>query len=102
MPQMPRIPQKYKNLIRRSKKTSFIVGDFSFRVIDKQSDHFRFISKFDYVYSSSANLHNKSFDFDVAFELCDVCVFGGGGISSKNSASKIIKLYKNKKKIVRA
>ena len=97
----PRIPQKHKNLVRRSKKTSFIVGDFSFRVIDKQSNHFRFINKFDYMYSSSANLHNESFDFDIAFRLCDVCVFGKNKINSQNKASKIIKLHKNKQEIVR-
>jgi len=97
----PRIPQKHKNLLRRSKKTSFIVGDFSFRVIDKQSNHFRFINKFDYMYSSSANLHNESFDFDIAFGLCDVCVFGKNKINSQDRASKIIKLHKNKQEIVR-
>jgi tRNA A37 threonylcarbamoyladenosine synthetase subunit TsaC/SUA5/YrdC len=98
--QVCRVPNKYKNLIRRAKKTSFIIKNFSFRIINKENNHFNFINKFDYIYSSSANLHKQKFNFKTAYELCNVCVYSSFNMKECKSSS-IIKLFVNKKVIVR-
>ena len=69
-----RVPNKFKNQIRKSKKTTFIYPNkMSFRVV-KASSHADFIASHEWLYSSSANLHNQKFDFNVAKNLADIVV----------------------------
>lgn len=88
------IPTKFKNLIRKSKKTTFIYPNGnSFRVVFKDSLHHEFLAKFGKLYSSSANFTQKKFDKSFAIESCDIII---GNDFIEATPSKIYKLTKNK------
>ncbi len=94
-----RIPKKHRKKVRNSKNTTFIYpqGE-SFRVIDKNSLHHKFIKKFKAMYSTSANESGYKFDINFATKNCDVEVI----LSTKyfeTKASSIIKL--NNKNLIR-
>ncbi len=92
---LTRIPPKHKNLVRRSKKTTFIYpNNLAIRVV-QDKDHKRFLEKFEYLYSSSANRHKEGFNLAYALDQADVIIKPIGGFVDKK-ASKMIKLYKNK------
>lgn len=89
-----RAPNKFKNIIRKSQKTTFIYPDGkSFRVVFKSSPHYDFLTKFGKLYSSSANPTEKKFDKSFAIESCDIIV---GNDFSEAIPSKIYRLTKNK------
>ena len=69
-----RVPNKFKNRVRRAKKTTFIYpkGD-SFRVV-KDKKHLEFLKKFKWMYSTSANLSGQKFNKFWAFKRADVIV----------------------------
>ncbi|QOG13321.1 Sua5 YciO YrdC YwlC family protein [Arcobacter sp. FWKO B] len=72
---LTRVPSKYKKLVRNSIKTTFIYpnGD-SFRVVDKNSHHYPFISKFKTMYSTSANISGGEFNEEFARSKADIIV----------------------------
>lgn len=94
-----RVPSKFKNYVRRAKNTTFIIKENSYRKARGKS-HKRFIEKFKFMYSSSANETGKNFDEKVATELSDVIVYRKENFS-ENRPSKIVKLYKDKVKVIR-
>jgi len=69
-----RVPNKFKKKVRRAKKTTFIYpkGD-SFRVV-KDKNHLKFLKKFRWMYSTSANLSGKKFDKLWAFKVVNIVV----------------------------
>lgn len=69
-----RIPKKYKNLIRRSKKTTFIYPNLKAIRVVKDHPHTKLLDKLEWVYSTSANLHKKEFDIEFAKGKADVIV----------------------------
>jgi len=85
-----RIPKQHKNLIRRAKKTSFIVKDHSFRIAeDKLSS--QILRNSSWNYSTSANESGKNYERNFCIEKADII------IEDKNSlfegeASKLLKL----------
>jgi len=85
-----RVPQKYKNRIRRSKRTTFIMpsGD-SFRVV-KQSKHNLLLDRLKVFYSSSANLSGEEYNREYALQQAEVVVCEP--YSQDNKASKIYRL----------
>lgn len=97
--QNTRVPKKFRKRVRNSKQTTFIYPNTnSFRVISKDDKFFNFINRFKCLYSTSANLTKKSFDFNFASKNSDVVVFTKEGVSEKGSSS----IYKiNKEKIKR-
>lgn len=95
-----RMPKKHLKLIRRAKKISFILDkSFSFRVI-KDEPHLSFIKKFDFLYSSSANISKQSFNETYARSIADEIIQNKQGFVER-PPSKIIKLGKNKIKKIR-
>jgi len=87
-----RIPNKHKNRVRRSKATTYIYPKgFAFRVVGKDLKHYRFIQKFEMMYSTSANETSKSFDFDFGYEGADIIVFSDNDFY-ETSGSKILKI----------
>ncbi|WP_267523456.1 Sua5 YciO YrdC YwlC family protein [Campylobacter sp. MG1] len=83
------IPNKFKNQIRRSKKTTFIYkNNISFRVI-KDTKHSEFLKNFDFLYSSSANLHGNNFSLEYAKSIANIIV---DNKFQQNSSSKIYKI----------
>lgn len=90
-----RVPQKYKKLVRNSIKTTFIYPNgSSFRVVDKNSNHHNFISKFKKMYSTSANISGGEFDEEFARSKADIIVEDN---FSATSPSKIYKISNYRK-----
>jgi tRNA A37 threonylcarbamoyladenosine synthetase subunit TsaC/SUA5/YrdC len=95
-----RVPDKFKKLVRRAKKTTFIYPNKeSFRVV-RDEKHLEFLKKFLWMYSTSANMHGKKFDETWAKEKADIVVEDKRGFF-EGEASKIIKLGKTKCKKLR-
>ena len=74
-----RVPAKFKNMVRRAKKSTFIYQNGeSFRVV-KDENHLRFLKKFKWMYSTSANLSKEKFDKKWAMKQADIIVEGKKG-----------------------
>ena len=85
-----RVPKKFRKIVRNSSKTTFIYPNLdSFRVVKSESSFFDFIKK-----------TKKSFEYDFAFEKCDVEVISNVGFF-ETSSSKIYKLGKKRLKKIR-
>lgn len=92
-----RVPNAQKNRIRRLKKTTFIVKNFSFRIAGS-SLHSSFLKQMQWSYSTSANESRKNFSRIFCEEKADII------IEDKNRLfeGKASTLYKiNNKKIKR-
>ena len=93
-----RVPAKFKNMVRRAKKSTFIYQNGeSFRVV-KDENHLRFLKKFKWMYSTSANLSKEKFDKKWAMKQADIIVEGKKGFF-EGEPSNIYKInnYKIKK-----
>lgn len=96
-----KVPKKFRKMVRNSSKTTFIYPNSdSFRVVKSEGGFVDFIKKFKVLSSTSANKTKKSFDYDFAYEKCDVEVVGNVGFFETYS-SKIYKLGKNRLKKIR-
>ncbi len=94
-----RAPNAFKNLIRRSAKTTFIYSNSkAVRVV--RGRHGDFLKRFKTLYSTSANLTQCAYDKEIASKLADVVVSDERGLF-ESSSSKIFRLYKDKKVRVR-
>ena len=90
-----RVPKNHKKLIRKAKKTTFIFDKkLSIRVI-KDKRHKKFVDRFEYIYSSSANRHKMSFDLNYAKEQADAIIYDTKEFYIKK-ASRLVKLGKNR------
>ncbi len=85
-----RVPQKFKNRVRRAKETTFIMPNGnSFRVV-KDSKHNLLLDRLKWAYSSSANKSGEEYNNEYAKNQAEVIV---SEPNSKNSKpSKIYKL----------
>jgi hypothetical protein len=93
-----RVPNRFKNIVRKSKKTTFLYPNkVAVRVV-KDGRHDRFLKKFTWLYSSSANLHGENFNENWAKNVADVVV---DTKFSQNSSSKIFKLSQTRQKCLR-
>lgn len=89
---LTRIPNKYKNMVRRSTKKSFIYpNNSSYRVIPRQSLHSNLIGKYRYLYSTSANEKDKGYDENFAINSVACIVYNKDKFSQK-MASEIFKI----------
>ena len=96
-----RVPNKFKTLVRYSKKTTFIYPNKkSFRVISLFDTHHNFIKKFNILYSTSANITNQSFDINYAIKSSDIIVLSKNGFVEKKG-SFVYKLSNNRLKKIR-
>ncbi|RAZ52778.1 Sua5/YciO/YrdC/YwlC family protein [Campylobacter hyointestinalis] len=84
-----RVPCKFKNLVRRAKKTTFIYPNSKALRVVKDCDHAKFLDEIGWVYSSSANIHGQKFDLEFAKNSADVILDGD---FKELSPSKIYKL----------
>ncbi len=96
-----RIPPKHRPRVRRMRHTSFAISSaYAFRVIDPACRHHRLLSQMGALYSSSANVHNRSFDIDYAMKTADLIVSDERGLAEKKS-SKILRLGLNRLRSLR-
>jgi len=99
--QNTRIPKKFRKQIRNSKKTTFIYPNGkSFRVVDKSSNFYAFINKFNILYSTSANKTGEKFEREFATLGADIIVEDNRNFF-ETKASTIIKLSKDSSSILR-
>lgn len=96
-----RVPEKYKNLVRRAKKTSFLCGNSRCVRVVKDERHSAFLKEHfnSWAYSTSANKHGKDFDLNWAKSVADK-VFDEENLCAFKP-SKIYKIGKNKVKKLR-
>ncbi len=86
-----RVPKKYKNFVRRVKKTTIIYPNSQAIRVVKDEEHLKFLKKLKWAYSSSANLTKKSFDESYAREKADIIVEDSRGFS-ENAPSVMLKI----------
>ncbi len=91
-----RIPKKYKNLVRRAKKSTFIVNKKSFRVV-KDKRHLLLLNRLGWAYTTSANRSNEEYNYKYAFDNASIIIYP----LIKSTPSKIFKLGKNRLKRLR-
>lgn len=94
-----RVPQKYKNHLRRAKQTTFIMPNgHSFRVV-KNSEHNLLLDRVKWLYSSSANLSGAIYNKDYAKKMTQVVVsFPEKAI---REASKVYRLSQISLRVIR-
>ena len=84
-----RIPTQHKNLVRRAKRTTFIINKESYRVI-RGTQHNLLLNRVGWLYSSSANLSGAGYDEGYAKEMTEVIISSPS--ETRGNASKIYKL----------
>lgn len=93
-----RVPQRYKNKVRRSQKTTFVMPNgHSYRVIHDKH-HLLLLNRLRWAYTSSANLSGEAYDEDFAKEMADVIV---EPLKGTMQASRIYRLGKHTLKRIR-
>ncbi|HHD79591.1 MAG TPA: Sua5 YciO YrdC YwlC family protein [Epsilonproteobacteria bacterium] len=93
-----RVPNKHKNRVRRSNKTTFILPNtYSYRVIHNPH-HLLLLNRLQWAYTTSANLSHQAYDERFAKKYADVIV---EPIKENNEASSIIKLGKSTMRRIR-
>jgi len=94
-----RVPRRFRSYLRRSKKSSFILPNGqSFRKVS--GSHQRFIERFGWMYTTSANKHGAKFDEKFAKSVCDVVVESDKKLF-ESEPSSIWRLYKSRKVRIR-
>ncbi len=97
---LARVPKKYKKIVRRARKITFVYPNNKAIRVVQNSPHTKFLKDFDFLYSTSANKSGKEFNEEFAKNITDVIVEDNRGFSQKK-ASKLIKLSKTIKKKLR-
>ena len=107
-----RIPNKHKNRIRKSTKTTFIYKgknalnkeSLAIRVVKNQQGqnalHAEFLRFFPFLYSSSANAHQCNFNLDFALQKADIVILDKRGLE-ESKPSKIYKITNLNLKCIR-
>lgn len=94
-----RVPKKYKNFVRRSEKTTFIIKNRASRIV-KNNPHLQVLQKYPWLYSTSANKSGHKFDKDFCISKSDIIIEDSRGLN-EYSPSKIYKLNFSKIRKVR-
>jgi len=84
-----RVPSSKKNLVRRSKKTTYIVKNRAFRVASTSLNS-QILRNSSWHYSTSANESSKKFNREFCEEKADIIIENYDGLNEKESSS----LYK--------
>jgi len=85
-----RIPNSKKNLLRRSKKTTFIVKNQAFRISKSTLDS-QILRDLTWSYSTSANKTKEKFSRDFCESKADIIIETKDGLF-ENNASSLIKI----------
>ena len=92
-----RVPNRYKNRLRRSKSTTYVISNRAIRIVT-DGQHHKLLSKYGWLYSTSANEKGKTYERGFAEQQADLIVEDNRGLF-EGSASHIYKI--NSKKIRR-
>jgi len=92
---LARVPNRYKNRIRRGKKETFVyTNNKAIRVV-KDREHARFVKPFEWFYSTSANENSLSYEKEFAQVKSDIIMETSKGLFEGESSS-IYRLSKTK------
>jgi len=94
-----RIPQKFKNRVRRADATTFIIKNDAFRVAQTEVRSV-LIEKLRWYYSSSANQSGKSFERSYCEKIADIVIEDSQSLYEA-SPSKLLKINNSKMKKLR-
>jgi len=94
-----RVSKERKNLVRRSKKTTFIINNISFRVAQTGLDS-QMLRDTPWFYSTSANKSSESFDRDFCESKADIIIEDINSLVEKDSSS-LIKINSKKRRKLR-
>ncbi|MBW6488229.1 MAG: Sua5/YciO/YrdC/YwlC family protein [Sulfurimonas sp.] len=94
-----RVEKNRKNMVRRSKKTTFIINDFSFRVAESDLNS-QILRDFSWFYSTSANQSGEKFSRDFCESKADIIIEDKDGLF-ESSSSVIIKINSKKQRRLR-
>lgn len=97
---MARVPDKYKNRVRRGEKTTFVYSNNKAIRVVKDRTHADFIKPYKWFYSSSANESGFSYEKEFAQAKSDIILENNKGLFEGESSS-ILKLGKTKMKRLR-
>jgi tRNA A37 threonylcarbamoyladenosine synthetase subunit TsaC/SUA5/YrdC len=87
--QHTRVPNKFKNQIRRQNKVTFILPNGnSYRVIKKKK-HLQLLDRLKWAYTTSANLSGREYDEEFAIKSADVIIYP---LNQSNKSSTIYKI----------
>jgi tRNA A37 threonylcarbamoyladenosine synthetase subunit TsaC/SUA5/YrdC len=87
--QHTRVPNKFKNQIRRQNKVTFILPNGnSYRVI-KEKKHLQLLDRLKWAYTTSANLSGHEYDEEFAIKSADVIIYP---LNQSNKSSTIYKI----------
>ena len=90
-----RVPGAHRKRVRRSKKTTFIYPNGRALRVVKEREHYRFLKKFGWMYSTSANESGGSFDRSWASRQADIVVEDRRGLYEA-PPSRLYKLGKKR------
>lgn len=71
---LARTPKKFRSLVRRSKKTTFLYPNKKAIRVVKDETHNQLLKKFDFLYSTSANENKKTFSLSFALDKADIMI----------------------------
>ena len=94
-----RIPYSRRSLVRRSKKTTFIVQNKAFRVAPSYLSS-QVLNNLQWNYSTSANESGKKFDYGFCEDKADIIIQDKYGLK-ENCSSALIKINKTKQMRIR-
>ena len=94
-----RVPNRYKNRLRRTKSTTYVINNIAIRIVS-EGQHHQLLSKHGWMYSTSANEKGKSFEKDFAERQADLIIEDERGLFEGN-ASAIYKINRRQIKQLR-
>ena len=94
-----RIPSRFKNRVRRSKKTTFIVKNQAFRVATPAVNS-SYLQQFSWFYSTSANRSGAVFEKTFCENVADIIVEDKNALF-ETTPSRLIKLSHSHKRVLR-
>ena len=87
---LARTPKKFRSLVRRSFKTTFLYPNKKAIRVVRDKTHNQLLKKFDFLYSTSANENKKSFSFSYALNKSDIMIETSQGLHEVTSSSIMI------------
>ena len=94
-----RVPQAFKNRIRRTKNTTFVINNQAVRIV-ADAEHHKLLQKYGWLYSTSANEQSLNFTLDFAIKESNFIVEDERGLF-EGSSSNIYKVNAQKIKQLR-
>ncbi len=95
----PRVPEKFRNNLRRQKKSSFIINNIAFRIAKNPIDS-KITREISWHYSTSANESGKKFNLNFCEEKADIIIQNKDGLRELSSSS-LYKINHTKRKKIR-